>query len=60
MWHINKNVAKQNQIRNFYNLMAVPALPYGSETSVMNQKDYGSLTAAEMAYSPYSCISTRH
>ena len=30
--------------------MAVPALLYGSETSVMNQKDYSSLTSAEMAY----------
>jgi len=27
--------------------MAVPALLYGSETLVMNQKDYSSLTAAK-------------
>jgi hypothetical protein len=29
--------------------MAVPALLYGSEILVMNQKDYSSLAAAEMA-----------
>jgi len=28
----------------------MPALLYGGETSVINQKDYSSLTAAEMAY----------
>jgi hypothetical protein len=28
----------------------VPTLLYGSETRVLNQKDYSSLTAAEMVY----------
>jgi hypothetical protein len=30
--------------------MVVPAFLHGSETSIMSQKDYSSLTAAEMAY----------
>ena len=52
MWYINKNLEKQNQITQikFYKLMAVPALLYGSEISVLKQNDYSSLTAAEIVY----------
>jgi len=32
------------------NVMAVYSLQYGSETWLLNQKDYSSLTAAQMVY----------
>lgn len=31
-------------------MKTVPALLHGSETSVMKQKDYSSITAAEVVY----------
>jgi len=53
MWHINKNLEKWNQRRNtnqFHMMMTVPTLLNGSETKILNQKDYRLLTAEEMVY----------
>lgn len=51
MWHIkktSKNKTNKTQIK-FYNVMAESILLYGSENWVLDQKNYSSLIAAEIA-----------
>jgi hypothetical protein len=53
MWHINKNPEERNQRRNtnhLYKVMTVPTSLNESETKILSQKDYSSLTAAELVY----------
>jgi len=47
------NLEKRKQRRNtnqFYKMMTVPTLLNGTETKILNQKDYSLLTAEEMVY----------
>jgi hypothetical protein len=53
MWHLKrtlKNKTRKETEIKFCNLMAVPPLLCCSETWLLKQKDYSSLTAAEMVY----------
>jgi hypothetical protein len=53
VWSNCKNTKEGNKERkylNFYKIMAVPALLYGSETWTLRRRDWNRIQVAEMKY----------